>query len=260
VNDIYDMNVISTIFLFYVGHVVSLIALYGLPMICALLVFLYLVTRLRTKRFYFIRHGQTVLNEMQVKQDSTGSLNEKGIIQAKITGKYLRQFGIQKIYASPYIRAVETARVINQYLNVPLVYTPLLVERRNPSDIIGKSFFDTEVKKVIDLIDLSYHSDNFRYLDEENFDDLKKRAHRCLRFLGSRFPLQVAVVTHGVFLKMMLAYMVHQGSLHNSAYIRLSYFNTADNGGITVCEYVPWKKWFTATKGWKILIYNQNLT
>jgi hypothetical protein len=50
------------------------------------------------------------------------------------------------------------------------------VERKNPSEIIGKHTDDSEVTRIVDQMDLAYHLDEYRFSDEENFTDLKKRA------------------------------------------------------------------------------------
>ncbi len=254
------MSELNTIFQFYLYYLEKAYLDYWLVVIGAGVFLLYFIFRLRTKRFYFIRHGQTILNKEHIKQNNKGGLTEAGKEQAERIGEYLKQYNIQKMYVSPYERTTETAEIINKSLNTSVRYSPLLVERRNPSEIVGKSYYDLEVKKIIDLIDLSYHADDMRYSDEENFNDLKKRARKCLDFLGSSFSWRIVVVTHGVFLKMLLSYILNGKDLHNSAYVRLSFFNPADNGGVTVCEYTPWKKWITAGRGWKILNYNENLT
>lgn len=258
------MDALSSIFQFYINYgeqsILPYLLSHKIDVAFALLFFFYLIYRLRTKRFYFVRHGQTVLNESHIKQGDEGGLNTLGQEQAERTGEYLMQFSTQRIYASPYERAVQTAKIIDEHLKVGISYSPLLIERRNPSETIGKSVHDTEVKRIMDLIDLSYHADDLRYSDEENFEDLKDRARKCLRYLERRFPRRIVVVTHGVFLKMLISYILSGEGLHNSAYIRMSFFNAADNGGITICEYTPWKRWLTSSGGWKVLIYNQNLT
>jgi broad specificity phosphatase PhoE len=254
------MSPINDIVQFYLSLIQSFLGFYWLILVSGLIILLYLSIHLRAKQFYFVRHGRTILNEAEVKQSDKGFLNEKGVAQANRTGAYLQQFEIEKIFASPYERTVQTAEIINQYLKTSIVYDKSLVERRNPSDVVGKSIHDIEVKKIMDLVDLSYHADDLRYSDEENFEDLKKRASEALRFLAKQPFHRMAVVTHGIFLKMLLSYMLHQEGLHNEAYVRLSFFNPADNGGITICEYTPWKRWFSETGGWKILTYNQNLT
>jgi len=208
------------------------------------------------KRFYFVRHGETVLNIKRIKQGAEGGLSELGKRQAETVGARLAPLGIQRILASTYERARETALIINEYLHVHVFYSLLLAERRNPSEIIGKSRDDPEVTRIIDRIDLAYHDDDYRFSDEENFVDLKKRAKKLLSLLSRQGARETCVVTHHAFLKMLLSYMLHRERLHAADYVKLSFFNFSDNGGISICEYHPWQ-FFSRTRGWKIVSYNE---
>lgn len=62
---------------------------------------------------YLIRHGQ------KLPHAGNPGLTKIGLKQAKETGKYLKQFPITKIIASPYKRTVETAE---QICNVLILY------------------------------------------------------------------------------------------------------------------------------------------
>ena len=207
-------------------------------------------------RFYFIRHGETLLNAAHIRQGEEGGLSPKGRAQAKATGKALEGLGIRRIIASSYPRAQETANIINEHLHVPVISSPLLGERRNPTEIIGKSTDDPEVARIIDLVDLSYHADDYRYSDEENFEDMKERARKCLALLASQGVRDTAVVTHHKFLKMLLAYMLYRERLHAADFAKLSFFNPADNAGITVADYHP-LRFFSRTRGWELVGYNE---
>ena len=64
---------------------------------------------------YLIRHGQTAKNKANLLQGrSDVPLNEEGIRQAERAGEYLRQRGVRfgRVYSSPLIRSIETARAI----------------------------------------------------------------------------------------------------------------------------------------------------
>ena len=120
---------------------------------------------------------------------------------------------------------------------------------------MGKRDDDPAVLQIIDHIDRIYHKDDYRYSDEENFNDLKERAHRCLDLLARQGAHDVCAVTHSIFLKMVIAYLLVRDTLHASDYAKLSFFNASDNAGITVCEYNPRHR-FSATRGWSVVEYN----
>ncbi len=220
----------------------------------------YIAFRLQTKYFYIVRHGKTTLNEAGIKQGPEGSLSDAGEKQASKLGKALGkvQPKIQVICSSPFDRAKETAAIINSNLHVPVYYTPLLAERRNPDEVIGKSVDDPEVQRITGLIEKGFHDDHYRFSNEENFDDLLKRAHRCLAYFEHRFETRMCVVTHHAFLQVMLSY-IHSGKkLDAKIYATLAFFNPSDNAAVTVCRYRPWKA-FLGQRSWDILSYNQTI-
>jgi broad specificity phosphatase PhoE len=221
------------------------------------LIIILILIRMRVRRFYLVRHGESILNAQNIRQDEKGSLSEKGKKQADEAGLYLTQFPIQQIISSPYQRTRETALTINTHLNVRIKYSDLLVERRNPSEIVGKRDDDPAVKQIVDQIDRAYHDDTYKFSDEENFQELKDRAGRALAFLSRQTAQGTCVVTHSIFLKMLIAYLLYRENLHATDYIKLSFFNPSDNASVTICEFNPWKR-FAKNRGWQVLEYNQH--
>lgn len=179
-----------------------------------------------------------------------------GRLQAEQAGRSLKRFPITRIIASSLPRARETALVINGHLNVPIIYSDLFGERRNPTEVIGKHKDDPEVRRIIDHIDLAYHADDYRFSDEENFVDLKKRARKCLALLARQGARKTCVVTHHVFLKMLLSYLLYRERLHAADFAKLAFFNYSDNAGITICEFRPWRL-LSRTRGWSVLSFNE---
>ncbi|MFA6407858.1 MAG: histidine phosphatase family protein [Candidatus Paceibacterota bacterium] len=222
----------------------------------AVLVIVLVLILMRPRRFFFVRHGETLLNSEHIRQGEDGNLSEKGRRQAAQVGAALKSLPIERIISSTYPRARETAQIINTYLNVPVIFSTLLTERRNPSEIIGKKTHDPDVIRIVDAMDLAYHDDDYRISDEENFSDEKERARKCLNILASQGAHETVVVTHHHFLKMLIAYALYHERLHAGDFIKLSFFNVSDNAGITVCEYHPWKM-FSATRGWQIVSFNE---
>lgn len=208
-----------------------------------------------TKIIYFVRHGETILNAQNIRQGPDGALTEKGRAQALATAKrFPKHKGRpQVIIASPYQRTRETAEIIAQELHMKIKYSDLLVERRNPSEIIGHWGEEVAVKKIVDQMDKSFHDDNLRISDEENFVDLKKRAKKLLRFIKWRWQSRIIMVTHGIFLKMVVSYMLYGDKLTASQYNTLAYANVADNASMCVCTYTT--HWFKKNE-WKLLVWN----
>lgn len=207
------------------------------------------------KQIYFVRHGETVLNKEHIRQGSEGGLSEGGKEQAVKTAIRLAKMHLEHMYVSPYERTKETAEIINQYAHVPFTYTHLLAERKNPTDIIGKKYDDLNVEKIVNQIDLSNHDSNFRLSDEENFSDLQKRAKKLLRFLKYRPYTRIVCVTHGIFLKMVLAHITYSSKLTPLTHATLTYLTTVHNAGITLIQYNPWNI-FLGKKTWSIVVFD----
>ncbi|MDC7682098.1 histidine phosphatase family protein [Asticcacaulis sp. BYS171W] len=80
--------------------------------------------------FYVLRHGQTDWNAQMRLQGSTDiPLNETGRDQARMAAFFLADQGITQILASPLVRAHETATIVAETLNVPVVTDARLTER-----------------------------------------------------------------------------------------------------------------------------------
>lgn len=212
---------------------------------------------MRPKYFYIVRHGQTLMNQAHIKQGSEGGLSPKGMMQAEALGRALMPLRIRHIYTSPYERALQTATAIAQTSPAPITASPLLAERKSPSEVIGKPVADPEVMRITGLTEYGYHPDAYRFSDEENFEDLRSRAKECLLLL-ERSPYHAnLVVTHHVFLQMLVAYMLYRDRLTASEYVKLSFFNPVENGGVAICSYSPVHNPFSSTRGWRVLGYNQ---
>jgi len=199
------------------------------------------MTAMARKLFYMVRHGESILNAEHIRQGGEGALSELGRTQATATGTRLSKTHFDAVLVSPYERTRETAALIMEHVKSrkPVEYVDLLVERRNPSEIVNQSADDWNVKKIVDLIDKSFHSDDFRYSDEENFADLKSRAHELLLYLTRRPEKKILVVTHSIFLKMIAACIIYGEELTAARYNLLSFLNASNNASITVVEYNP---------------------
>ncbi len=215
----------------------------------------YIIRLMARKLIYFVRHGETENNAKNIRQGPEGHLSEKGRAQALETAhRFPKHKGRpQVIIASPYERTKETAEIIAKELGMKVKYSDLLVERRNPTEIIGHEGGDLDVRQIVDRIDKSYHSDDLRFSDEENFTDLKARAKKLLKYISWRPEERIMMVTHGIFLKMVAAYMTYGDALTASQYNTLSYFNPIENASMAICSYQS--HWFTKDE-WKIIVWN----
>jgi len=78
----------------------------------------------------FMRHGQTEWNARRLIQGRTDiPLNATGREQACAQAAALAGMAVDIIYASPMLRARETAEIINRVVDVPLCFDDRLIER-----------------------------------------------------------------------------------------------------------------------------------
>ena len=65
---------------------------------------------------YIVRHGQTEMNHRKALQGrSDAPLDEIGIAQARSTAEKLMNIRFDRVYTSPLIRAIQTAKIIAPY-------------------------------------------------------------------------------------------------------------------------------------------------
>lgn len=80
-------------------------------------------------KLYFIRHGESVSNQMtQFAGSLDMPLTEKGREQARATADFLWDVPFSVVYASDLTRAYDTGCVVAQVCNVPIVATEQLRE------------------------------------------------------------------------------------------------------------------------------------
>jgi probable phosphoglycerate mutase len=81
-------------------------------------------------KFYFIRHGESEANVLGEFSNSGTKhpLTERGRSQARDAARSLSGLKIAKVYSSPVLRAVQTAKVIARSLDAPLEITEALRE------------------------------------------------------------------------------------------------------------------------------------
>lgn len=81
---------------------------------------------------YFLRHGETFWNRAKILQGSVSDtmLTRRGVRMAECTAEGLRRLGVRfdRVYASPYRRAKETAEVIARAYGLEVIPEPRLRE------------------------------------------------------------------------------------------------------------------------------------
>lgn len=193
---------------------------------------------------YFVRHGESEGNKKNTHQNVNTPLSDKGIKQAEALAKRLKDVHFDIIYSSDSLRAKQTAEIINKETKTNIEYWPDLVEMRMSSEIRGKSVDDPEVIKIKKLIHENYYKGNFKYSDEETFDELNERSKRVLKHLEEKHGNQtVLVVSHSTAIKATVGRIVFDDELTPKVLLKMRFHLWANNTGVTICEKHPKYGW-----------------
>ena len=144
---------------------------------------------------YIIRHGETYgnLNGDGFAETDLTPIGEK---QIELLGERLKSEKIRKIYTSPLLRAVKTAKAIKKHHNnTKIVIDTDLLEKGTAPDYCGLS--DDELFYHLPTA----HINERTPLGEENDEIAYKRAKRFIDKIKAEndFDSTVAIVAHGTF-------------------------------------------------------------
>ncbi len=144
---------------------------------------------------YIIRHGETYGN-LNGDGFSETDLTPKGEEQARLLGERFKDKKLDKIYTSPLVRAVKTAKEIKKFhTSTPVFIDSSLLEKGTAPDYCGLP--ESELLKYLphaivnEAFPLGKESDKAAY----------ERACRFIEKIKSENPFdaRIAVVAHGTF-------------------------------------------------------------
>ncbi len=197
---------------------------------------------------YFVRHGESVNNVARNYQGADVKLSELGQQQAKIVAERLTHVDFDVILASSFTRAHETAKAIQEATGKPMQVMDSLVERKRPSSFHNQPYDDPELEKLRHFLD-THPDPEHHHSDEENFFDIKKRAADVLQMLEKRPEENIVVVSHGVFIKMVIMLIILKDTLRIEQFDDSFHGMSIDNTAISVCT-------FNQDKGWRVKSVN----
>lgn len=207
------------------------------------------------KIIYLVRHGQSADNVAPVFQSPDSPLNEKGKKQAESIAQRVSKLSFDALIASPFERAKQTAEIITKATSKEAEYSKLFVERVKPTYINGKPYTDEKASTLWKEWEKSLYTPGLRAEDGENFDDLIARADKALAFLTNRAEQSLVVVTHGYFLRTIVARVLLGDLLSGEAFRNIQRTTAMENTGITVLQY---RSGFEEKPVWRLWIYNDH--
>ena len=179
-------------------------------------------------RIIFLRHGKTNVN-VEGKTHVTGDtseLTDDGISQISKAVSVLKKNNVKRIYCSPEKRALQSAELASQKLNVSLEILDSLRER-NWGDWEGKPW--NEIKEVLDKFDLEERY-NFIPPNGESWKQMESRLNEALTKITNGEENCVCVVTHMGSLRGLIPILKNQ-----QKEVSLKY--DFENGSITIFDF-----------------------
>ncbi len=206
------------------------------------------------KTVYLVRHGESELNigDASTILDEESGLSEHGKTQAKAVAARCKKLPVDAIIASTQVRARQTAHAIEEAMGLPITYSDLFVERQLPPALHGKTRGESHQA----LLDWS----NDFFAGGEQFRSIVGRADEALAFLHQHQSSSLLVVTHGFFLRTVLARLIFGENMQASDLKKFMKATRTDNTGLTVLTYgaVPVHAVDPHEERWTIRVYNDH--
>ena len=157
--------------------------------------------RVESLMIYIVRHGQTELNSQHVLQGrSDHPLNDVGIAQAQEAARKLQGIDFDRVYTSPLIRAVQTARILAPNVN-PIVDRRLIEMDYGAYEGMSLNALAPEV--------LTFFSDFAHNPAPEGMEQLSSVVERAKAFMedACRTEENILISTHAIAMKGILEYL-----------------------------------------------------
>lgn len=200
------------------------------------------------------RHGQSNDNTVPIYQRESSGLSPLGLQQAEKLAQRLSGMSLDSLRSSPLPRAAQTAKPISIATGKPIVFDELLVERRKPTWLEGKAYEDPDADRIAKDWQESLYTPGMRVQDGENFEDLVARAKAALDNLNAAEGQSVGAVTHGFFLRAVIAYVMFGEALTGPIFRALQSNMEMQNAGIAILYFGD----RTEGRGWYVWSYNDH--
>jgi broad specificity phosphatase PhoE len=145
------------------------------------------------------------------------------------------------LIGSTYERALQTARIISQATGLTLVPNALVREIEYPSRVMGRPLINLDALIFVCYSVCFRNAPQRRYRDAENLSDMYARIKKTYTLIESLTEAHdaVVVVSHSVYIHLMVAYMCRNRALSVRELIAIYLnFRTFKNCEVIHVEYV----------------------
>jgi broad specificity phosphatase PhoE len=149
-------------------------------------------------KIYLIRHGETTGDlENRFGGDYDDQLTENGKKQAQKLAKQLQDKDIEIIFASPRIRAKETAEEVSKVLHIPIEIIEDLKERNNYGVLTSLTKEEAKIKHPIDFAKIAKDKTYHDVTDSESYQQIKERVVKVFNEILLKNHQVIAIISHG---------------------------------------------------------------
>lgn len=200
-------------------------------------------------KIYLIRHSESIDDiENCYGGIADFELTENGKNKVKERRKEIDNYGIEKIYTSPYKRAYQTAKILNENIKVELKVVEDIRELNSHGILSG---VNKELAK--DIFSYVFEKEEYKntgyyfgktFLGGENIQEFDNRVNKAIQFIikDSEGLSSIAIVTHGG---------VHRSIFKNILNVNKK-IEGIDDVAITVVDYNNGEFNIIETKGIKL--------
>jgi broad specificity phosphatase PhoE len=177
------------------------------------------------------RHGETVWNVEKIYRGRADvNLDEVGIKQAELLGKYLSNWKLEAIYSSPVKRSLDTANIIARYQKIGVYTAEGLIDFDYGE---WQSLPEQEVTRLYPALLDEWHNNphKVKMPGGESLEDVRRRAIEVVNDVLSKYQGSVVLVSHRVVIKVLICSLL---GLDNSHFWNIN----QDVGGITIFNYM----------------------
>jgi broad specificity phosphatase PhoE len=161
------------------------------------------------KTVYLVRHGQAEGNLKNFSQFPETELTEAGHEGARALADRFTDLQVDSLVVSPYTRAQQTANYISEKIDLPMTTADSFHEVNRPLEMRGETF-NEETEHIFKRYYSEFWSEVSRDDGGERFCDVLVRMKKSLRFLEAQTEENIAVVSHGHYLRTLVVYILNK--------------------------------------------------
>lgn len=183
------------------------------------------------EKIYLIRHGESEWNiKGKVQGQKDIALTSKGARQANLIGDKLKNENISSIYSSSLARAMDTALIIGEKINLKV--NPM-EELKEINFGIWEGMLSNEINErhYEDFVSWRNNPENFKIEKGESLRELQKRTMKGVdKIIRNNLDKNIAIVSHSSTLKIIILSLLNMD---------LCYFKnlTLANGSLSIIEF-----------------------